>query len=262
MNFEGVGDIIAEISNPKYKKNKIVYLAKDEDKGQLKNCFNKLILDDPDSKFELGVNKNTERTIGYFAGSSGSGKSYCVSQLVEKYHKAYPKNEVYLFSAVGDDKALDKFKFLKRINLEMLLEEPLSINDFENSLVIMDDIDCISNKKIKERVSDIANEGLQAGRHTKTSFYFTSHILCDGKKTKHILNESHSITIFVKTANSRNVDYLLGSYMGLSKPEIEFVKKLDTRPCTILKSYPMVLVSDKVISFTKDLLTPTNSDSI
>jgi hypothetical protein len=262
MNFEGVGNIVAEISNPKWKKNKIVYLAKDEDKNQLKNCFNKLILDDPESKFEQSIDKEKERIIGYFAGSSGSGKSYCMSKLMEKYHKLHPKNPVYIFSSVNEDKAFDKFKFVNRIKLENLLTEELDINDFADSLLIMDDIDNISNKKIKEKVLNISNSGLQTGRHSKTSMFFSNHILCDGKNTKHILNEAHSITIFPKTANSRNLDYLLGSYIGLNKPETEHVKKLETRPCCILKSYPQILISDNEISFTKDLLTPTNSDSI
>ena len=122
----------------------------------------------------------------------------------------------------------------------------------------MDDIDSISNKKIKNAVLDIANEGLQRGRHSKTSLIFTNHILCDGRQTRHILNEAHSITIFPKSANSRNLDYLLGSYIGLSKPEIQYVKQMDTRPCTIIKSYPQIIMSDHEISFSKDILTPTN----
>jgi hypothetical protein len=58
MNFEGIGPIIAEISNPQYKKNKPIHLAKDTEMNQIKDSFNKLILDDPKSKFELGINKD------------------------------------------------------------------------------------------------------------------------------------------------------------------------------------------------------------
>jgi len=257
MNFEGIGPIIAEISNPQYKKNKPIHLAKDTEMNQIKDSFNKLILDDPKSKFELGINKDLERLIAYIAGASGSGKSFFASQIIKKYKKAYPKNEIYLFSSVDKDSSLDSLK-INRINLEGLLEEKLDINDFENSMIIMDDIDSISNKKIKNIVLDIANEGLQRGRHSKTSLIFTNHILCDGRQTRHILNEAHSITIFPKSANSRNLDYLLGSYIGLSKPEIQYVKQMDTRPCTIIKSYPQIIMSDHEISFSKDILTHTN----
>lgn len=258
MNFEGIGSPLAEIVNPKWKKSKMVYLAKDNEINQVKDCFNKLILDDTESKFELAINKDLERTIAYLAGASGSGKSFTAAKIIEKYHKAYPKNPVYVFSSVDEDKAFDKFKFVSRIKLEELLNEELDANDFSNSLIIFDDIDSISNKKIKDKVLNIANTVLQRGRHSKTSACFTNHILCDGKQTKHILNEAHSITIFPKSANSRNLDYLLGSYIGLSKSEIQYIKQMNTRPCTIIKCYPQILLSDYEITFTKDILTPTN----
>jgi len=258
MNFEGIGSQLAEITNSKWKKPKMIYLAKDNEINQVKDSFNKLILDDTESKFELAINKDLERIIAYLAGASGSGKSYTAAKIIEKYHKAYPKNPVFVFSSVDQDKAFDKFKFINRIKLDELLTEDLDINDLANSMVIMDDIDSISNKKIKDKVLNIANEGLQRGRHSKTSMIFTNHILCDGRQTRHILNEAHSITIFPKSANSRNLDYLLGSYIGLSKQEIQYVKQMETRPCTIIKTYPQVIVSDHEITFTKDILTPTN----
>jgi hypothetical protein len=258
MNFEGIGNIIGEISNPDFKKNKIIYLAKDGEEKHIKDCFNKLILNDPNSKFELGIDKDKERTIHYLAGASGSGKSYESSKLIQKYHKLHPKNPVYVFSSVDKDSAFDKFKFINRINLDLLLEEDLDINDFGNSLIIMDDIDSIQNKKIKEKVLNIANMGLQRGRHVNTSMIFTNHILCDKNNTKHVLNECHTITIFPKSANSRNLDYLLGSYIGLNKNEIAYVKKMDTRPCTIIKSFPMIIMGDHEISFSKDILMEPN----
>lgn len=33
---------------------------------------------------------------------------------------------------------------------------------------------------------------------------------------------------------------------------------METRPCTIIKTYPQVLLGDHEITFTKDILTPTN----
>jgi nucleoside-triphosphatase THEP1 len=258
MNFESVGSVLAEISNPHYKKNKIIYLAKDGDKTHVKDSFNKLILNDPNSKFELSIDKDKERSIYFISGPSGSGKSYFAAKIIEKYHKAYPKNPVYVFSSVEKDSAFDKFKYVNRINLEGLLEEKISVEDFESSLLIMDDTDCITNKKIKEAVHNIANEALQKGRHSKTSVIFTSHITTDGRNTRHILNEAHYITIFVKNANERNLVYLLSNYFGMSKQQIEYIKKMEGRATTIIKSYPQVLLTENEISFTSDLLSEPN----
>lgn len=254
MNHEGEGIVLAHIHNPKYKKDKLVYLADDSNKARIKDEFSKLVLDDPDSKFELGINKDTERNIYYIAGASGSGKSYFAKQLISKYKKAHPKNEVYVFSSVDTDPAIDALK-VNRIKLNELLQEDVPIEEFANSLLLFDDTDCISNKKIKERVHNISNEALQKGRHSKVSCIFTSHIVTDGRNTRHILNECHYITIFPKNANARNLEYLLGSYMGMSKEQIQYIKNMKTRPLTIAKCcYPQVIITDHEICFSKDLL--------
>ena len=86
---------------------------------------------------------------------------------------------------------------------------------------------------------------LNTGRHERCSCVFTSHLSCAGNETKLILSECHSITIFVKNMGNRSLKYLLDSYFGLDKHQINYIKKINSRWVTLIKTYPSVLISEK-----------------
>ena len=86
---------------------------------------------------------------------------------------------------------------------------------------------------------------LNTGRHENVSVIFTSHLSCSGNEAKLILSECHSITIFVKNMGNRSLKYLLDSYFGLDKHQINYIKKIPSRWVTLIKTYPSVLISEK-----------------
>jgi hypothetical protein len=45
------------------------------------------------------------------------------------------------------------------------------------------------------------------------------------------------------------VNYLLTEYVGLSKQEIQGIKKLPTRWCCIFKNYPQIIMTEKSMWF-------------
>jgi hypothetical protein len=159
----------------------------------------------------------------------------------------YPKREVYMFSSLDDDPTLDKLKYMKRIKIKTpeFLTTEINAGDFKDTLVIFDDCDVLSVKPIKLKVFRILNEILETGRHFNTSVVFTSHNATMGNETKRILNECHSITIFPKNMGGKTSKYLLDQYLGLDKTEIAKLKTLTGRWTTIVKSYPMVVLSEK-----------------
>jgi GTPase SAR1 family protein len=234
-------------SNPICKTTKNVYGVLDKGVGETRMTTSE---SDP---FRLAVNKETERQILYITGQSGSGKSYFTRQFIEDYHKAYPKRNVFVFSSLSDDTTLDKLKYLKRIKIkeDKFLNTPLSAEDFQESLTIFDDCDCITNKVIKKKIFDILNSILETGRHFKTSCVFTSHNANAGLDTKRILNESHSITIFPRNMGNRQIKYLLGEYLGFDKNQVKKLKKCEGRWVTVVKSYPMIFFSNTEM-FIKD----------
>ena len=100
-----------------------------------------------DSKLQHTVNPNTERQILYITGCSGSGKSTYTRKYLEQYKKQYKNNPIYLFSSLTEDKSLDAIKPKRIIMDASLVEDPIDIEDLENSCAIFDDIDVISQKK-------------------------------------------------------------------------------------------------------------------
>lgn len=192
-------------------------------------------------------NGNT-RQILYVSGASGSGKSYYTSNYIKEYTKLFPKNKIILFSSVNKDEKLDKFKKLIRVKLnEEFYNTQLTIEDFRDCLVVYDDTEKISNIMIAEKLNNILNLLLTTGRHTNTSIIVTSHNTNNGHKTKLILLEAHSITLFLKSIGGRALKYVLETTFGLDKNQIDKIKQLPSRWVTIIKTYPMTVLYESGI---------------
>ncbi len=141
------------------------------------------------------------------------------------------------------DESLDKIK-PKRIKLdESIHTDPIKVNDLANSVCIFDDIDVSADKKVRDGVYSILNQCLEIGRHWKITIVVTNHLPTNGKDTRRILNEAHTITYFPRSAGGR-IRCLLENYVGLGKKHMQYLKKQNTRWCTIFKNYPGVYMAE------------------
>ena len=197
--------------------------------------------------FEKAVDTSQEREVMYVSGISGAGKSYYCRQYIEKFRKKYPKRDVFVFSSLGECKTLDKLKYLKRIKIldPEFMSRTLTAKDFKQSLVLFDDIDVISNRKIEQQVYEIMNSILQIGRHHQVTALVTSHSATNGNDTKIILNESTAITLFPKAAGNKGLLYIADQYLGLDTKEAKQLKKIEGRFVTIVRSHPRCIFSLK-----------------
>ena len=213
LNLESIGTPIARIGK------KIFYVTDKTD--DVNHSMKELKLTKDMDVFQL-IPSDRERDILYITGQSGSGKSWFAKNYINEYKKVHPKNEVYLFSSIAEDESIDSIKGRKRVDINDpdFIEEDIELDEFKNSLVIMDDTDCIRNKKIKLKIDGILNMILETGRHANISVIFTSHLACAGNDTKRILNEAHSITIFPKSMGNKTLKYLLDRYFGLDQNQI------------------------------------------
>jgi hypothetical protein len=241
LNTDEIGKSIAIVGK------KHIYIS---DKPSIEDGFCNMRAKN-DDKFIQVPDKQTERSVLYITAPSGSGKSYYTRGYIEQYHKAFPKRDVFIFSSLDSDPTLDKLKYIKRIKIkeEQFLNADLTSADFKDSLCVFDDTDVISNKVILKKVNILLDNFLETGRHFAVSVVFTSHNANLGLATKKILNECHSITIFPRNMGNRALKYLLDQYMGFSKDQIKDIKNNNEgRWTTIIKTYPMVLMTEKSIS--------------
>ena len=255
MNYEGVGKpLFRIIKNDKpTKDDKIVSVSDDESK--IKNSF-RMLKAEKNEAFQHIPDKNTERSVMYVSGQSGSGKSYWTSKYLNEYLKTFKKRDIYIFSCVSEDDSFDKIKYKNKYRIDIyseeFLNEEIMLNDFKDSLVIFDDVDSIGKKVLKKKIYDIMNNILTMGRHYNISCIYTSHCITNAHETKVILNEAHSITIFPKTAQARSTKYFLDIYMGFDKAQIKRIKNATGRAVTLLKTYPMVILSQNEAYITND----------
>ena len=260
FNFEGEGFSIAKIiregEKGKGKKKKDTEVFLDENSGA-RNNYPELHLKTGE-KFQYIPDDNKERFISYICGASGSGKSYFASDLANAYKKQNPSNTVYLLSYVDSDSSIERVKDIERIKLDdEFIATDLNTDDFANSLVIFDDCDAITAKAMKAKLRDLLGKLLNTGRHARASVIYLSHIACGGLETKGILNEAHAITFFPSSLGGRARAYLLGQYLGFNRKQIEAIDDIPGRAITVVKSYPMVMVTEKMIipvkKFGKDM---------
>ena len=253
LNFEGIGIPLLTIEKnektEKEKKEKKVIVSIGEG---ARHSVETIELPS-DQHFQQAINIETERSILYIAGQSGSGKSHYTRCYVRQYHTQYPKRDIYLFSALDCDTTLDACKYIRRIKLS---EELIELNavDFKDSLVIFDDTDAVTSKPIKRLVVGILNTILQTGRHHNTSCVYTSHSVTNGQETRLILSECHSITIFPSGMGNRSLRYLLDMYLGLDRNQVKYIKKCKSRWVTIAKCYPMVVFSERNAIICKNII--------
>jgi hypothetical protein len=255
MNFEKVGLNICKITTKTPDKTFVdipVFMANKEDEDKIKHSVDDINVTEKNEIMQHlpyhDKSSGNMRQILYVSGASGSGKSYYTSSYMKEYHKMFPKNPIYIFSSLTEDKKLDEVKNTKRFKLdEAFYNTAFSIKDFSNCLVVYDDTEMISNPMIQEKICNIRDLILTTGRHTSTYMIVTSHNTNAGHKTKLILLESHCITLFLNTMGERALKYLLESSFGFSKKQIEKVKELNSRWVTIFRTAPITIMHEKGI---------------
>jgi len=251
LTFRGNKDSIpiAVVKGGKYDK-KILYInPKKEGKKKLKL--------ENDSKFEL-IPKNEGRFVDYIVGKSGSGKSTLCAQKASYYHLMFPKNNIYLFSRVDDDDAFKNMeKIIKRVLIdESLIDDPIDVlNDFENCLVIFDDVDTYSDNKLMKAIDNIRDQIMQLGRHKNISLMNCSHNVNNTgvgmKTTRTIMNELHNLIFFNKSCNYHQIRYCLKKYFGLTDKQIhDIVKKKNTHLTCISSNHPQYVLTENSINLT------------
>jgi energy-coupling factor transporter ATP-binding protein EcfA2 len=242
LNLNKVGRPLAKIDGGKYS-GRMVSVSDQFANGNQKEASDGLIQEfrqlkiANDSKFQHVPDTTKEREILYITGPSGSGKSTYTRKYLEQYKKKYKNREIYLFSSLPSDESLDKIK-PKRIKLdESMYTDPIKVDELSESICIFDDIDVISEKKVREAVYDVLNQVLEIGRHYKIHCVVTNHLPTNGKDTRRILNEAHTVTYFPHSAGGK-IKYMLEEYVGLDKKQIAYMKKQNSRWATIYKNYP------------------------
>lgn len=237
-------DIISEDDIIKYRQSKKTIIDNVPEK------FIKLLKEREAKEFHIKEgelqqipNLRHERDVLYVAGPSGSGKSTYIGQYLRNYKKTYPKNKIIVFSKVGSDEAFDRIKDVIRIPIdENLIEDPVEMSELSDSCVVFDDIDVISDKRVRETVQHIRDNTLEIGRHNRISVCATSHQLMNYKLTRTMINEAHTVTVFPRSGSTYHIKRFLKEYAGFDNKQMNRAMSLPSRWITIHKNYPIYVM--------------------
>ena len=183
----------------------------------------------------------------YISAPSGAGKSYFTGQYVEEIRNKFgKKRNIFIFSRVDEDKALDKFpkKVLTRIPLEKKLWDEVKFlpEDFKKSICIFDDIDTIQDKTLARKVQALRGNMLETGRHSEITVISTSHQIQNFLETRQLINEAMYVVLFPRASSIYHISNFLEKYMGLNSHQIKDIYKLNTRWIYISKQYPRYII--------------------
>jgi len=230
---------------PKSKKLQKIFLeAKDDMKPDIDNSFDYLNI--KGGKIQVLPRIDIVEKV-YISGVSGSGKSTYTGKYLDEFVKIFPDDPIYIFSSVPEDVPLDKHNPIRISIDDSLINDPLHIQDFENSITVFDDTDTIQNIIYKSAVNAIKAEMIEIGRHYNARCIVTSHMLSNYRETRQILNEATSITFFPKSSGVYHIKQFLKTHAGLDKKQIEKLLKIPTRWITLYRSYPSYIVWERGI---------------
>jgi len=155
-------------------------------------------------------------------GKSGSGKSHFTGHLVDRMN---PDKRFIVLSAVDEDAAYDP---LGPIRLDIYDPDTyeLPIEEFNNSIVVFDDVENLADKAVNKAILRLRNMLLEKGRHHKIDVVSISHDALAGKDTKLVHAESTAAVMFPKYAQAHTMGTYLKKYIGLSADNVQKIKEL------------------------------------
>lgn len=207
------------------------------------------------SKFQpLPIIKQNElNAVNFFvSGLSGSGKSFYVSQLVNNIKSLDRFKDADVFLITGQTKPDPAYednieKYLK-VNLDSDDFFTLTYSDFEDSIVIFDDVNSLGNRAQEAFIFNLQKSLSENARKNNVALININHSSRDFLRTKYIVHEANYFTLF-PSYNWNDSRKFLKSYLDYDEAELKEIKKLSrhTRAMTFHKQTPQYIICDHVI---------------
>jgi len=104
--------------------------------------------------------------------------------------------------------------------------------------------DKTNNQLIQDYVFDLIDDICDNGRHQQVNCLITSHALYNHSSTTQILNNMTDCVLFPQSSGDHHIRYLCKQYLGMSKPKIDSLNRLNSRWVLIHKNAPRYFMFD------------------
>lgn len=164
------------------------------------------------------------------AGRAGLGKSVWAAMYATEYHDMFPDNHVYVFSRSSEDPAFDDLDFDILGKVVDGNSEPVNntMEEFEDSLVIFDDMDNLPDKKVRDSVHRLMADIMANGRKLNIYCLYLTHVIFNREQTKSAINEANKFVFFTGGNVVHNRKYLKEN-VGLNKETIDDILNTPSR---------------------------------
>lgn len=175
--------------------------------------------------------KNIQRSVFVIFGMGGSGKSVLTNSICQTYNALNPKKNIYFITNNNYkiDSALDHdiYKFINADDFfDNFLENPDELksfktetSNFDDSLIVFDDIDFEENIKKKKIFFNFVDILLKFKRKNSINIIYTTHDVTDYKYTRGLCREMTDYIFFGFDLRNRS-NRILETYLKLSTKEI------------------------------------------
>lgn len=202
----------------------------------------------PGSHFQLLPNPDEKKRDAYaILGPSGCGKSTVAGSFCRKYCSLFPWAKCFLVcgaSGQKDPAFADLFASGKmgQIPVAELAEINLEEAFPDKCCVVVDDVESSSKKEL-ELIEKLTKGLLCLGRKPCWTILVLGHTLCDGNRTKYLLNEANSIVLFPRQTMAGQLSYLCEKKLGMTTAQVLELRHLPSRwVCVWKNNVPSPLV--------------------
>ena len=167
--------------------------------------------------------------------SSGAGKSWMVNDLCMR-NPVVQGNiapSIHLFSSVGDDDP--SYKGIKKLYGEKfvwhdprdLQNDVLNIHSYRaKSILIFDDVDSISDKRVRQNIVQFRENLLEIARHSSLVIISTAHLFHGRIATQRLRNSSAYFVLYPRNS-PKPIDDVLDNQFNLNRHQrTDLIKKL------------------------------------
>lgn len=242
------------------KENQEFFLGMGKDKGRVEPIYHT----------QLGDISN--RYV--VSGLSGSGKTYYAKMIVDDYLKQFPDNRVILISGVPKHrdkiftckecislltgKNADSERTQKKVATckecskyerlkidESILDDPLNVQDFENSLVIFDDIDRCFDRDIVAELHYLCDNLFKSGRQDSNTTIYISQKLREGVKSGTTNAGMLNLVSFPNMGSKYQLTGYMKEHLKLPTKMVNKVLDLPSRFVSINCCVPQYILHEK-----------------
>lgn len=232
----------------KEKPERLIDLVSSDNLDELKQ---EVILEDGDESLQplMVLHDQTCPNRMYIVGQSYCGKTFQAAKMAQDWVNIFPKSKVaYISFNEDDDKSCNdkNIENFVKINVtDDIVEDPISLDELHDKLVILDDIDGFSNPRVVKSLETLAKQCINQGRHKSIGTIICRQKLLDGHKSAFVLNGIHQIMCFPHSGSRHQVRKYLDKYLNLPKKKIERILNVPSRWCLINVCNPMYCVHER-----------------